>query len=313
MNESLEQVLRDYYKTIRAERANYRACYNSFLEYCNTRLRFYSLADLAENLTKIDIEQACKYYFEESKKATSIEAVQRFLTAIDQFCKYTREREIKWRYLENGCRNKQIVHDICVSLNNGLKQKIYLPFDGEEVRNVEEQIAHLNKENFFQFGQSVIYSILIKYGFKEKVIINLKTRDFNEMESKLLLDNDEGPEISIKLDEDISLGLEKYCKIHKYPKREYLFTKSNGLQLTPDSIFATLKEKVKKANISNFTPTTVALNGVANLIEKGLTLQEIKILTGFETQKIEDVSKYLLTDEDTERVINEKLQNKYNK
>lgn len=46
------------------------------------------------------------------------------------------------------------------------------------------------------------------------------------------------------------------------------------------------------------------------MIEKGLTLQEIKILTKFETQKIEDVSKYLLTDEDTEKVINEKLQNK---
>ena len=109
---------------------------------------------------------------------------------------------------------------------------------------------------------------------------------------------------------NILFSLVKYCEIHKYPKREYLFTKSNGSQLTPDSIFATLKEKVKKANVSNFTPTTVALSGVANLIEKGLTLQEIKILTGFETQKIEDVSRYLLTDEDTESVINEKLQNK---
>lgn len=46
------------------------------------------------------------------------------------------------------------------------------------------------------------------------------------------------------------------------------------------------------------------------MIEKGLTLQEIKILTKFETQKIEDVSKYLLTDEDAEKVINEKLQKK---
>lgn len=50
------------------------------------------------------------------------------------------------------------------------------------------------------------------------------------------------------------------------------------------------------------------MQGVANLIEKGLTLQEIKILTGYETQKIEDVSKYLLTDKEIENVINEKLQ-----
>ena len=65
---------------------------------------------------------------------------------------------------------------------------------------------------------------------------------------------------------------------------------------------------MKNLNVHNFTPMTVALQGVANLIEKGLTLQEIKILTGFETQKIEDVSKYLLTDEDIEKAINQKLQ-----
>ena len=60
-------------------------------------------------------------------------------------------------------------------------------------------------------------------------------------------------------------------------------------------------------NITNFTPTTVALYGVANLIERGLTLGEIKLLTGFETQKIEDVSQYLLTDENVDEVINEKI------
>ena len=52
------------------------------------------------------------------------------------------------------------------------------------------------------------------------------------------------------------------------------------------------------------------MQGVANLIEKGLTLQEIKIFTGFETQKIKDVSKYLLSDEEVENVINKKLQKK---
>lgn len=309
MNVSLKQVLDDYYKTIREERANYRACYNSFLEYCNLYLKFYSLADLSQNLTKIDVEQACKYYFEKSKRATSIVAIQRFLTAIDRFSQYTKEREMEWRYLKEGCRNKQIVHDICISLNNELKQRIYLPFDEEDkVKIVEEQIALLRKDNFYQFGQSVMYRLFIRYGFKEKVIINIKIEDFDEKEGKLLVDNDEEQGIYVKLDKDILKDLIKYCEIHRYPNRIYLFTKSNGEQLTPDSIFHTLKEKMKNLNVHNFTPMTVALQGVANLIEKGLTLQEIKILTGFETQKIEDVSKYLLTDEDIEKAINQKLQ-----
>lgn len=311
MSTALKQALEDYYKTIREERANYQACYKSFLQYCNQELKLYSLADLSENLTKTDVEQACKYYFETSKRATSIEAIQRFLTAIDQFSSYAREREIEWKYLKEGCRSKQIVHDVCLSLNNKLSQKIYLPFDEEkEVKIVKEQIELLNKDSFYQFGQSVMYRLLITYGFKEKIIINIRIEDFNEKEGQLLVGCDEEQRIYVKLEADIWDGLVKYCGMHKYPNRTYLFTKSNGEQLTPDSIFYTLKEKMKKSDIHNFTPTTVALQGVANLIEKGLTLQEIKILTGFETQKIEDVSKYLLTDKEIEKVINQKLQKK---
>lgn len=310
MNETLKQALEDYYKTIKDGRANYQACYNSFLEYCDKYINV-PFSEMSKALTKIEIEYACKYYFEKSKKATTIEAIQRYLTAIDQFYKFIKGRDITWEHLEGGCRNKQIVHDICVSLDDELKQKIYLPFDEENaVKIAEEQIALLNKDNFFQFGQSVIYRLLSTYGFKEKVIINIKIKEFSKEEGTLLINGEEEQELRIKLDEEILADLVRYCGLHKYPDRTYLFTKSNGTQLTPDSIFTTLKERMKKLDVLNFTPTTVALQGVANLIEKGLTLQEIKILTKFETQKIEDVSKYLLTDEDAEKVINEKLQKK---
>lgn len=57
-------------------------------------------------------------------------------------------------------------------------------------------------------------------------------------------------------------------------------------------------------NISN---TTLALKGISKLIQKGLTISEIKCLTGFETKKIEDVSNYLMAQYDKETVINEKL------
>ena len=71
-------------------------------------------------------------------------------------------------------------------------------------------------------------------------------------------------------------------------------------------MFDTLKKKKKKMDVANFTPTSVALYGVANLVEEGLTLAEIKLLTGFETQKIDDVAQYLLTD-DAEELINKKI------
>ena len=45
MSAVLKKALDDYYKMIKGERANYQACYKSFLEYCNQELEFYSLAD----------------------------------------------------------------------------------------------------------------------------------------------------------------------------------------------------------------------------------------------------------------------------
>lgn len=309
MNQTLKQALDDYYKTIKEIRPNYRTCYNSFLEYCNKYYPQYTLSELFERHLKIlDMKQACKLYIETSKKAKSIEAVQRFLAAMDYFYKYLRENGIRCESLETGCRRKEIVHDICINLNNELEQKIYLPFDGEQaMKIVDEQIALLRNRNFYQLGQSIIYRLLVTYGFKEKVVINFRVHDFDSKKGKLLVNYNGENSIYVNLPKDIYQDLAEYCTLNKYENRAYLFTKSNGTPLTPDSMLGTLKSRLKKKNITNFTPTTVALYGVANLINKGFTLGEIKLLTGFETQKIEDVSQYLLTDEDVDKVMNDKM------
>lgn len=309
MNLELKQALDDYYKTIKEIRPNYRTCYNSFLEYCNGKYSQCSLRELFErHITIFHIKQACKYYIEKSKKATSVEAVQRFLTSMDYFYRYLKENDIICESLEAGCRRKEIVHDICINLNNELKQKIYLPFDGKWERKIlDEQIAFLHNQNFYQLGQSIICRLLLTYGFKEKVVVNFKRQDFDSENGKLLINYNGENSISINLFQDIYQDLAEYCTLNKYEERVYLFTKSNGTPLTSDSILGTLKSRLEKMDITNFTPTTVALSGVANLIERGLTLGEIKLLTGFETQKIEDVSQYLLTDENVDKVINEKM------
>lgn len=309
MNQKLKQVLEDCYRTIKEIRPNYRTCYHSFLEYCDMYYSQCSFTELFEDQLDIfDMKRACKLYIESSKKATSIEAIQRFLTAMDFLFRYLKENGIRCKKMETGCRRKDVVHDICINLNHELEQKIYLPFDGEkELKIVEEQIVLLNRQNFYQLGQSIIYRLLVAYGFKEKVVINFKLHDFDSQRGKLLVNCNGENSLLIHLPEDIHQDLVEYCSLNKYRDREYLFTKSNGALLTPDSMLGTLKSRVKKMGVLNFTPTTVALYGVVHLIDKGLTLGEIKILTGFETQKIEDVFQYLLTEENVDKAINEKL------
>ena len=150
MNEDLKHELDIYYETIKEGRPNYRSCYNSFLEYCS-KFSEYSLRKLLEEtITISDIEMACIQYFKNSRKATSLEAIQRFLTAIDQFFKYLKNKKIVNSHLEDGCRRKEVIHRICIGLNEELEQKIYLPFDGKnELKIVEEQIKLLNKNNFY--------------------------------------------------------------------------------------------------------------------------------------------------------------------
>lgn len=190
-------------------------------------------------------------------------------------------------------------------MSKSLNQTMYLPFDN--IKIVEEQIELLDKKDFFQLGQSIIYRLLITYGFKEKVVINFKRQDFDLKNGKLRINCNGENSISIILFQDIYQDLAEYCALNKYEERVYLFTKSNGKPLTSDSILGTLKSRLGKMNITNFTPTSVALFGVAKLIEKGLTISEIKILTGFDTQIIDNISSYLLKNEDVERIINKKL------
>lgn len=309
MNYFLKQALTEHYKIIKTKRPNYWACYSSFLNYCEC-FPDDSLKELFENkITIWEIKQACKEYIETSERSKSIVAVQRFLSAMDSFYQYIEKNGIECLSLKSGCRKKEYVYEICTSLNNVLKQKIYLPFDNPEyVKIADEEIGKLKKNNFFRLGQSIIYRLLKLYGFKECVIIAFRKENFDITEGTLLINYDEESNINIQLPDDIFKDLKMYCEIHQYPERTYLFTKSNGKPLASDSIFGRgIKNKLKNRQVVDFTPTSVALSGIARLLQKGLTIGEIQILTGFEAQKIVDVSQYLLSDVDVEKTINDKL------
>lgn len=48
-----------------------------------------------------------------------------------------------------------------------------------------------------------MYRLLITYGFKEKIIINIKVEDFNEEEGQILVGADEEQKIYVKLETGI--------------------------------------------------------------------------------------------------------------
>jgi len=87
---------------------------------------------------------------------------------------------------------------------------------------------------------------LITYGFKGKVVINFKIHDFNSRAGKLQVSCNGESGIYINLSKDVNQDLREYCMLNKYQDRVYLFTKSNGTSLAPDSMLGTLKSRLKK-------------------------------------------------------------------
>lgn len=308
MNNSLKSAFDEYNNLKKDKRKNYNACYDSFLNYCDLYSNL-GVKELFNNvITLHEIEQACKKYFLSSKKTKSLEAINRFLSAIDLFySEYLLPRGIKCESLENGCRNKNVIKWICDGINQDIKQKIYLPLSDDEVEVTRTLVEELDESKFYTFGQKIIFELFLNYGFKAQKIFDMPRNAFDKENHTLLIENGDENPIKIELEDRFVEALKKYCVIQKYPDRKYLFTNTKGKKLTSSSILDSLKQKAIKAKIDGINSTTIALKGIEKLVSKGFTISEIRKFTGFEIQKIVDVSEYMLVGKNINEVINGKL------
>ena len=206
--------------------------------------------------------------------------------------------------LESGCRNNEMIEDIEKCLNTKLKQEIYCPIDDKIEIEIIKICNNLKKSDFYKFGQKILCNLLLKYGFKLNLLVNLKKDDVNDIDGIITIRNKDNV-INLSVNKSMASDIRQYNMVHRYPNREYFFLNTKGKKITSGSALATIQEKLEE--VTNINTTTLALKGVSKLIQKGLTLSEIKYLTGFETKKIEDVSMWLMNQEDVESVINTKL------
>lgn len=308
MNQFLSIALKTHFESLKVggKGENYWQCYQAFLKYCDI-YGDCDLKDLFNNkLLRQDIVCACESYYNSSAKAHRKEAVNRFLSAIDLFYKnYIKKMGgIECSALEGGCRNNEMIEDIEKCLNTKLKQEIYCPIDDKIEIEIIKICNNLKKSDFYKFGQKILCNILLKYGFKLNLLVNLKKADVNDIDGIITIRNKDSV-INLSVDKSMVSDIRQYNMVHRYPNREYFFLNTKGKKITSSSALATIQEKLEEVN--NINTTTLALKGVSKLIQKGLTLSEIKYLTGFETKKIEDVSRWLMNQEDVESVINNKL------
>lgn len=234
----------------------------------------------------------------------SREVIGNILVHRDYSSAYPAKVIIECSALEGGCRNNEMIEDIEKCLNTKLKQEIYCPIDDKIEIEIIKICNNLKKSDFYKFGQKILCNLLLKYGFKLNLLVNLKKADVNDIDGIITIRNKDSV-INLSVDKSMVSDIRQYNMVHRYPNREYFFLNTKGKKITSSSALATIQEKLEEVN--NINTTTLALKGVSKLIQKGLTLSEIKYLTGFETKKIEDVSRWLMNQEDVESVINNKL------
>lgn len=312
MNSDLKMIFEHFKEDVKkARRSEYNACYDSLLLYLDSRSEKYdkkTVQEIFEAISMAEIEHAGKNYYESSKKTKSEQAIHRFLLAIDYFNNnYLKTRNIECKALRGGCHNKNTLYNIVNMINNISESKIYLPLNESDAILVNKCLENLDCGDFYSLEQKIICHLFNTYGFKSHRIMNLLKDDFCYEEKTLTLSSELG-DIVLKLEEYICDELLLLNKIHKFQDRIYLFTNKVGKKLTSGSILgSTFKDNIKQEGVMNFNPTTIGLYGVANLLNKNLSIGELVVLTGFDADKIETVSNYALTEKDISEVINSKF------
>lgn len=312
MANELERALNNYKKNMDANRKGDAACYDSFFKYCEEEgLSKYPLKKLfVEYISMHSIVEACRTYVEGSKKTKTMQAINRYLIAIDKFyVNYIKKQGIICDELEAGCHRKEVINDVANSMNEKLgSRRITVPMKSDEIEAMEEVIKTLNYERHCQYGQIVRYRLMLEYGFKSEVLLDLRLEQFDEETLSFNLEYAEDTHFKLFLEEELGNMVKRYCEMNCKKDRKWLFTNSNGKKISSPYIMDELRKRAKENfNVEGFSAMATALTGVQKLLEKGMTIAEIKVLTGFGIQKIDDVAEYMLMAQDIEKAINEKL------
>lgn len=150
MANELERALNNYKKNMDANRKGDAACYDSFFKYCEEEgLSKYPLKKLfVEYISMHSIVEVCRTYVEESKKTKTMQAINRYLIAMDKFyVNYIKKQGIICDELEAGCHRKEVINDVANSMNEKLgSRRITVPMKPDEIEAMEEVIKTLNCE-----------------------------------------------------------------------------------------------------------------------------------------------------------------------
>ena len=311
MNQDLHDTIIMFYNSAdyqKINRRNYESCYRAFEDYCNKIYGNCSVKKLFEdNIIITSITNSCVEYYNSSKRARSLAAVERYLIAIDNFYQWLRGMGVKCEKLEDRCNKKYLKEQICNRIGIPIEHEEYMPISDETVEKIEKMVEQLKPNKFYPYGQKLIFELLIKYGFKTQIILGISKDAYNPVDRTLVITNKVYGNIILELPDKFVNMFNRYNELQIYKDREYMFTYTDGKQLETNDIFDTLQDKIRASEIGKVSAINISLKGVENMINRGLFVSEIQRITGFSAKKIIEVYERMHVEKDINKIINEKL------
>ncbi len=303
----LREAIETYSQNIREKFPDNAAMYESFMQYIEESPKYKNWTPeksldverfFREELTRFDIVGACIDYIEKSN-ATGETAIRKYLNAMTKLYKDV----IKSYHndtLSKSVPFSKLYDDVRTNVKKDLQQLTPCrPVTLAEAKLIMKHFQHHAKHNNLTNRKEIIIWLTLLYGFKFERIRDMKRRSVNLNRRSVIIEYGNDSIIELPLPIALLSKLDRHMNDSDL-KNEYLFTNSNGNQITPAFLNHDFAKMFTYMNSdSQPSMTSLAKFAIMVMIEKKIDFLTIKNITGMEDIIISDCAIRFLQSQNT--------------
>lgn len=299
MVKGLKQEMDKFALEIKETYPDYSSIYSYFIDYIDNIAYEddIELDDFLKNeFSRLDIIKSCAYYYENSN-AKSITAINKYLSSMTKF--YETYMKIKGYenqnlfYLGNFAKLKNDVRSY-IKEKKILEKDVFPPISDIDFVDICKYFNENTNPTNVQRQISIIFKLIMLYGLKLERIRNMEKGHFDSRQRLLTLFIEDERKIILELPYSLSLEIESYLNSPKCNESIYMFLR--GKDKIASDFFAHTFLKIKKYKndnslINKFTTTGLAKYAIIKMLEAGMNVPVIKIVSGMDDDVINDCTK----------------------
>lgn len=294
MINGFEQEILEFSNIIKDSTPDYAAMYGYLIQYLNNKYANEEISVnnfLTKEFTMRDIIKSCVWYLEHSN-ARSVTAIQKYLNAMTKlYVSFLKPKGYDNRNFDEIIPFSQLQSDVKEALSKKkLQEKISFPaIIDSDCKVIFDYFKHNKRPSFVRSQISIIFKLLMTFGFKFRRIKYIRVQDFNFNQKCLFIEIDDGEMLSLDLPSALAIEIKEYIDNPQRPVDSYyMFLNTEGHTISPDFLsyyFSEAKKMCKNADkngLNRFTATGLAKYAICNMIKQGMNPSIIKLITGMD-------------------------------